>query len=71
MNRKHFKERPVYRFKRFVQKAYSAFNSMHRIVNIGVVRGCAISFLTVSTITAQTTSDGEQQQKVLKRNSMK
>lgn len=67
MNRKHFKERLVYRFKRFVRKAYSAFNSMHRIVNIGVVRGCAISFLTVSTITAQTTSDGEQQQKVLEK----
>lgn len=67
MNRKHFKERPVYRFKRFVRKAYSAFNSMHRIVNIGVVRGCAISFLTVSTITAQTTTDGQQQQKVLEK----
>lgn len=67
MNRKHFKERPVYRFKRFVRKAYSAFNSMHRIVNIGVVRGCAISFLAVSTITAQTTNDGEQQQKVLEK----
>ncbi|WP_029904433.1 TonB-dependent receptor [Prevotella sp. 10(H)] len=67
MNQRHFEERGAYRFKRFVRKAYSAFNSMHRIVNIGVVRGCAISFLTVSTVAAQTSADGEQQQKVLEK----
>lgn len=37
MKQKHFKEQKVYRFKRFVRKAYSAFNSMHRVVNIGGV----------------------------------
>lgn len=67
MNQKHFHQQQAYRFKRFVRKAYSAFNSMHRLVNIGVVTGCALSFLTASPITAQTASEGEQQQKVLEK----
>ncbi|MBK5720572.1 TonB-dependent receptor [Dysgonomonas sp. Marseille-P4677] len=67
MNRKHFEEQRAYRFKRFARKAYSAFNSMRRVVNIGVVRGCAIAFLTVSTVSAQTSTNGEEQQKVMEK----
>lgn len=67
MNRKHFEEQRSYRFRRFARKAYSAFNSMHRVVSIGVVRGCAIAFLSVSTVTAQTTASGEEQQKVMEK----
>ena len=67
MKQKHFKEQQAYRFKRFVRKAYSAFNSMHRVVNIGVVTGCALAFLPVSTVTAQKTANAEEQQKVMEK----
>lgn len=67
MKQKHFKDRQVYRFKRFVRKAYSAFNSMHRVVNIGVVTGCALAFLPVSPVTAQKTANAEEQQKVMEK----
>lgn len=62
MKRKTFKEQKAYRFKCFQRQAYSAFNSMHRLVNIGVVSGCALLFLTVSPAKAQTTAgEGEKQ----------
>lgn len=67
MNQKQFKEQRAYRFKRFARKAYSAFNSMHRVVNIGVVTGCAIAFLPISPITAQKTANAEEQQKVMEK----
>ncbi|MDR2955200.1 MAG: TonB-dependent receptor [Prevotella sp.] len=67
MNQTHFQEQNVYRFKRFVRKTYSAFNSMHRVVNIGVVTGCALTFLPVSTVTAQKTANSEEQQKVMEK----
>ena len=43
----------TYRFKRFVRKAYSAFNSMHRVVNIGVVTGCVLTMVHISGASAQ------------------
>ncbi|MDR1882889.1 MAG: TonB-dependent receptor [Prevotella sp.] len=61
MDQKRFNEQKAYRFKRFMRKGYSAFNSMHRLVNIGVVVGCAITFLPGSPVTAQTSANGEQQ----------
>lgn len=67
MEKRHFREQQVYRFKRFVRKAYSAFNSMHRLVNIGVVSGLALGFLTASPITAQTVAKGEDQQKIMEK----
>lgn len=44
MKQNHLFDRKAYRFKRFAKKAYSAFNSMHRVVNIGVVTGCMLTF---------------------------
>lgn len=45
----------AYRFKRFARKSYSAFNSMHKVVNIGVVTGCVLTMMTVSSpLVAQT-----------------
>jgi len=67
MNQKHFNNQQAYRFKRFVRKAYSAFNSMHRVVSIGVVAGSAIAFLPAGTISAQKATNNEQQQKVLEK----
>lgn len=66
MNQKQVNKPQAYRFKRFLRKAYSAFNSMHRLVNIGVVTGCALTCLHVSLASAQTTSN-EQQQKVMEK----
>lgn len=51
---KQFYESGVYRFKRFVRKGYSAFNSMHRVVTIGVVTGSMLTFVHVTSTTAQT-----------------
>lgn len=67
MNQKHFSQKQVYRFKRFLRKGYSAFNSMHRLVNIGVVSGCAIACLHVSVVSAQSAAGNEQQQKVMEK----
>lgn len=67
MKQRHFKEQKAYRFKRFARKAYSAFNSMHKVVTIGVVTGCAIAFLPTGTINAQKKTDNDQQQKVMEK----
>ncbi|MDR2804542.1 MAG: TonB-dependent receptor [Dysgonamonadaceae bacterium] len=42
-----------YRFKRFARKAYSAFNSMHKVVSIGVVAGCVLTFAHATQASAQ------------------
>lgn len=67
MNQTHFHERKAYRFKRFLRQGYSAFNSMHRLVNIGVVTGCALAFLPGGTVSAQKTANVEEQQKVMEK----
>lgn len=43
----------AYRFKRFVRKAYGAFNSMHKVVTIGVVSTGMLTFAHVSPAAAQ------------------
>lgn len=50
---KQFKDCGVYRFKRFIRKAYSAFNSMHKVVTIGVVTGSMLTFVHVTSTSAQ------------------
>lgn len=54
MEQKHLNERQAIRFKQFVRKAYSAFNSMHKVVNIGVVAGCTLVMANTTTVSAQT-----------------
>ncbi len=67
MKEKQVKKKEAYRFKRFTRKAYSAFNSMHRVVNIGVVGCCVLTFSHATETSAQTLStvcsalDDEQQ----------
>ncbi|MFR9166858.1 MAG: TonB-dependent receptor plug domain-containing protein [Dysgonomonas sp.] len=53
MNKKFIRNPKAYRFKRFARKAYSAFNSMHKVVNIGVVTGCMLTFAHSTPTTAQ------------------
>ena len=43
----------AYRFKRFARKTYSAFNSMHKVVNIGVLAGCALTMVHTTATSAQ------------------
>lgn len=59
MNKKVLKDLKAFRFKRFSRKAYGAFNSMHRVVNIGVVSGCMLTFAHATT-SAQTQLVSEQ-----------
>ena len=56
MKQEQFKERQAYRFKRFARKSYAAFNSMHRVVNIGVVSGCMLTFSFATETSAQSQS---------------
>ncbi len=46
----------VYRFRRFTRKAYSIFNSMHKVVSIGVLTSCTILFAHSTETVAQTSS---------------
>lgn len=57
MQKTFFQKSKVYRFRRFARKAYSAFNSMHRLVNIGVVAGCMLSFAHATQTSAQSRTD--------------
>ncbi|MDD2577437.1 MAG: Plug domain-containing protein, partial [Bacteroidales bacterium] len=43
MNKTYLKRKNAFRFKRFANKSYSAYNSMHKIVSIGV-----LSFATLT-----------------------
>lgn len=42
MDKKQFKETKAFRFKRFARKSYSIFNSIHKVVTIGVLSGCTL-----------------------------
>jgi vitamin B12 transporter len=65
MKQKQFKiKSSAYRFKRFANKAYSAFNSMHKVVNIGVVTGCMLTFAHVADVSAQTTLNSKESEDV-------
>ncbi|SHF29934.1 TonB-dependent receptor plug domain-containing protein [Dysgonomonas macrotermitis] len=57
----------AYRFKRFAKRAYSAFNSMHKVVNIGVISGCMLTFAHSTQTSAQTTSDSGDQMKIAEK----
>ncbi|GAB6011087.1 TonB-dependent receptor plug domain-containing protein [Viscerimonas tarda] len=54
MKQKLINKPAAFRFKRFSHKAYSAFNSMHKMVSIGVVAGCVLTFAHATETAAQT-----------------
>jgi iron complex outermembrane receptor protein len=62
MNRKTNYEQLPIRFKRFARKGYAAFNSMHKVVNIGVVAGCVLTSMLIDTAHAQTLTEDRRQQ---------
>jgi len=67
MNQKQFKGRDVFRFRRFARKAYSAFNSMHRVVNIGVITGCVLTCVHASPITAQSSAELQKDPEMMEK----
>lgn len=53
MKQKNCFKGDVFLFKRFSKKAYSAFASMHKVVNIGVVTGCVLIAVPFTGVSAQ------------------
>lgn len=43
MNQKQLNPTAAFRFKRFARKSYSVFNSIHKVITIGVLSGCALA----------------------------
>lgn len=43
MNKKQLNKTTAHRFTRFANKAYSAFSSLHKVITIGVLTGCALT----------------------------
>ncbi|MDU1903878.1 MAG: TonB-dependent receptor [Dysgonomonas sp.] len=67
MNQKRFSESKAFRFKRFGHKAYSAFNSMHKVVNIGVITGCMLTFANTGEASAQVARVSEETEKIAEK----
>ena len=59
MKRKNLLRKEAFRFKRFARKSYSAFNSLHRVVNIGVVTSCMLTFAHSTPTAAQKSAEVE------------
>ena len=59
MKRKNLFRKEAFRFKRFARKKYSAFNSLHRVVNTGVVTCCMLTFAHATPTTAQEKNEVE------------
>lgn len=67
MNRKQFDKLKAFRFKRFAHQAYSAFNSMHKVVNIGVVAGCVLTFAHATETSAQSSLNSHEAEKITEK----
>lgn len=67
MNQKKLNKPAAFRFKRFARQAYSAFNSMHRVVNIGVVAGCVLTFAHATETSAQSSLNSHESEKITEK----
>lgn len=52
MNKNQLKKLTSFRFKRFARKTYSVFNSLNRVVTIGVLTGCTLSVAHASSVSS-------------------
>ena len=50
MTKTQLNKSSAYRFKRFVNKSYGAFNSLSKVVTIGVLTGCALTSAHASSV---------------------
>ncbi|MDR1762736.1 MAG: TonB-dependent receptor [Dysgonamonadaceae bacterium] len=64
MKQNNLMKRKAFRFKRFVRKSYAAFNSMHKMVNIGVVAGCTLTFAASTGASAQSRTIASRQDSI-------
>ena len=53
MKQKNFKPKQAFRFRRFARKNYAVFNSLHKVINTGVVAGCMLAFAATTGTSAQ------------------
>ena len=65
MKKTKFNKQFSFRFKRFTRKAYSVFNSMHKVVSIGVVTSCMLTLAHSTPTNAQTVSVREKTEESL------
>ena len=56
MQQQNLLSRSVLRFRRMTRKSYGAFNTMHRVINIGTLSSLALACAYVSTVSAQNVS---------------
>jgi len=59
MKRKSLFRKEAFRFKRFARKSYSVYNSLHKVVNIGVVTSCVLTFAHATPTAAQKSAEVE------------
>jgi iron complex outermembrane receptor protein len=59
----NFKQHAVH-FKRFTRKSYAAFNSMKKVINIGVVSGSVLASMIISPCKAQSINENQQQKMI-------
>jgi iron complex outermembrane receptor protein len=60
MKQKTFYQPQRYRFKRFARKASAAFNSMHKVISIGVIAMAVLTFAHATKTSAQSRSVSTQ-----------
>jgi iron complex outermembrane receptor protein len=53
MKQKDFKLKQALRFRRFARKNYAVFNSLHKVINTGVIAGCMLTFAATTGAAAQ------------------
>ena len=53
MKQKNFKLTQALRFRRFARKNYAVFNSLHKVINTGVIAGCMLTFAATTETAAQ------------------
>lgn len=54
MNKKLIDTNPVTKFKRFINKPYAVFNSLHKQISIGVLAVSMLTFVNPNAVSAQT-----------------
>ncbi|MDR0506130.1 MAG: TonB-dependent receptor [Dysgonamonadaceae bacterium] len=53
LKKREFRNQRAYRFKRFARRSYAVFNSMHKVVNIGIISACMLTFANAIHSSAQ------------------
>jgi iron complex outermembrane receptor protein len=53
MKQKKFKQIQAFCFRRFTRKHYAVFNSLHKVINTGVIAGCMLTFAATTETAAQ------------------